>query len=90
MYNNRFQCVKIGDKKLNVQQVAHGAAQGTVLGSTIFILYFNAISNQITRCKTLMFADDFVMYQTGKTWESIRTKLQSDLYCSFHVDSNVK
>ena len=59
--------------------VLHGAVQGTVLGPTIFILYFDAISRQLSRCKISMFADDCVIYQTGNTWESIRTKLQSDL-----------
>ena len=78
-YTNRFQCVKIGDKKSGVEHVAYGAAQGTVLGPTIFILYFDAISKEISRCKISMFADDCIIYQTGYTWESIRVKLQMEL-----------
>ena len=61
-YNNRYQCVKIGDKKSIVQRVPHGAAQGTVLGPTMFILYFDAISQQILRCKISKFADDCLIY----------------------------
>ena len=78
-YNNRFQSVKIGDTKSGIVPVLHGAAQGTVLGPTLFILYFNAISKRATRCKLSMFADDCVIYQTGNSWESIRSKLQEDL-----------
>ena len=78
-YNTRFQCTKVGDIKSDIISVLHGAAQGTVLGPTIFILYFDAISKCVSRCKLFMFADDCVIYQTGNTWDTIRGKLQLDL-----------
>ena len=78
-YNYRFQRVKIDKTYSDVKHVVHGAAQGTVLGPTIFILYFNAISLQVNKCKVSMFADDCVIYQSGNTWDTIHRKLQSDL-----------
>ena len=71
-YNKRFQRVKVGDKLSDVKPVMHGAAQGTVLGPPIFILYFNAVTTQVSRCKMSMFANDCIIYQLGNTWESIR------------------
>ena len=78
-YNNRYQRVKVNNVFSDVTHVNHGAAQGTVLGPTIFILYFNAIAQQITNCKVSMFADDCIIYQSGNTWEMVRAKLESDL-----------
>ena len=47
-YDKRSQCIKIGDKKL---YVSHADTQRTVLGPTIFILYFDIISRHVSRCK---------------------------------------
>ena len=78
-YNSRSQCVKIGDKKSDVERVLNGAAQGTVLGHTIFILYFNAVATHVRKCKLSMFADDCIIYQSRNMWDSVRVKLQFDL-----------
>ena len=78
-YNNRFQCVKIGDSVSDTRSVLYGAAQGTVLGPTLFILYFNAVAEHVSKCKVSLFADDCIIYQSGNTWESVRMKLQYDL-----------
>ena len=43
-YKNRSQRVKLDKSYSNIEHATQGAAQGTVLGPTIFILYFNAIS----------------------------------------------
>ena len=78
-YNTRLQCVKINENRSDIKRVLYGAAQGTVLGPTLFILYFNAITENVSRCKISMFADDCIIYQSGNTWESVREKLQYDL-----------
>ena len=78
-YNTRSQRIKMGEIFSDTKPVVHGAAQGTVLGPTLFIFYFNAIYSQVSRCKISMFADDCVIYQSGNTWESVREKLQVDL-----------
>ena len=77
--NNRCQRVKVNTVFSNVLNVNHGAAQGMVLGPTIFLLYFNAISKQLKKCKVSMFADDCIIYQSGNTWDSVSIKLQYDL-----------
>ena len=65
-YNTRFQRIKMGDKLSTTRNVLHGAAQGTVLGPTLFILYFNAVVTQVSRCKISMFADDCVIISIRK------------------------
>ena len=70
-YNKRYQQVKINNVSSEVSNVHHGAAQGTVLGPIIFILYFDAISQQISKCKVSMFADNCIIHQTGNTWDSV-------------------
>ena len=89
-YNNRLQCTKVGERKSGIIPVLHGAAQGTVLGPTIFILYFDAISQIVSNCKISIFADDCVIYQTGNTWDSIKGKLQSDLTTLFAGLQNIR
>ena len=78
-YNNRYQRVKIDNVFSDIIHVAYGAAQGTVLGPTIFILYFNTVVKKLTKCNVSMFADDCIIYQSGNSWETIHKKLQSDL-----------
>ena len=75
-YNNRSQRIKMGEILSDTKPVLHGDAQGSVLGPTLFIFYFNAIHTQVTRCKISMFA---VIYQSGNNWESVRQKLQTDV-----------
>ena len=53
----------------------NGIPQGSCLGPTLFIFVYslNYIFKYLEDVKFLMFADDCVLYQSGKDWNYIRT-----------------
>ena len=56
--SNRSQCMQIGDICSNYLHLKFGVPQGSMLGSFIFLVYFNDIVNVSTLVDFLMFADD--------------------------------
>ena len=65
-----------GESSLPVS-VESGVPQGSVLGPTIFLLYFNDLADNVTS-KVRIFADDIIVYLLVKSPDDTRT-LQSDL-----------
>jgi hypothetical protein len=61
------------------QSVTCGVPQGSVLGPLLFLLYFNDFSKCLKRSKTLMFADDTVVYCADKDPNNIERDLNEDL-----------
>ena len=78
-YLTRCQQVRIGEQNSSRVHVAHGIAQGTVLGPLIFIFYIDDVISCLKHVNVSMFADDCVLYIAGNNWNSVKDKLQSDL-----------
>ena len=75
---NREQIVKFNDCYSEKMTIKHGIPQGSVLAPILFLLYINDISNYCKKCKLKLFADDTMLYVTGKV-EDIESKLNEDL-----------
>ena len=76
-YLNRIQCVRFNGIKSDPTVFKYGIPQGSCLGPTLFIFYVNDIFNEINNVNVMMFADDCVLYSSGKLWNDIHHDLQT-------------
>ena len=56
-----------------------GTPQGSILGPLLFLLYVNDLKVLHENVNTLMYADDTVLYTSGKSLEILATNMQSSL-----------
>ena len=56
-----------------------GVPQGSILGPLLYIIYDNDISSLFKNCKSILYADDTVIYKQGIELNSLKVALQEDL-----------
>ena len=56
-----------------------GVPQGSILGPLLFLVYINDISNIFENAKFQLYADDTVIYCSGKSMENIIENLQTNM-----------
>lgn len=71
----RSQCVRINDKTSSLKACGLGVPQGSILGPLLFSAYINDLPSVCDGVGTLMYADDTVLYTTGKDPEQAAAKL---------------
>jgi hypothetical protein len=76
---NRRQKVKYEDVVSDSLLVEHGVPQGTVLGPLLFNLYVNDIIKYVNHCNISLFADDTMLYKSGKDVYTIINQINDDL-----------
>ena len=67
------------DNFSDLQPLTNGVPQGSVLGPLLFLLYINDIPQIMTNCNVLMYADDTVLYCSGKNYLEIQAQMQESL-----------
>jgi hypothetical protein len=76
---NRKQKVKYCDNFSKSILVENGVPQGTVLGPVLFIIYINDIIKHVKHCKIKLFADDTMIYVSGRDVCDMMNKINEDL-----------
>ncbi len=76
---NRTQVVDYQGVLSNPEEVSIGVPQGSILGPLLFILHVNDLSQVVTKCSILMYADDTVLFFSAKQASIIEETLNNEL-----------
>ena len=82
--SNRRLWVVLDGKSSQEYPVNAGVSQGSILGPTLFLLYINALPDDVI-CNIAIYADDITLYlkcdQTADLWQQLELAflLESDL-----------
>ena len=77
--SDRKQCTYANNKLSDEDIITCGVPQGSVCGPLLFLLYINDISKVLSNCKVSLYADDTVLYYSGKNMEDVVKVIQADL-----------
>ena len=77
--SNRSQRTLANGRTSNNQSVLCGVPQGSVLGPLFFILYVNDVKNAVKSADIQLYADDTVIYVSGKNTVDAISKVQPEL-----------
>ncbi len=64
-YKKKKQSFRIGKHISNKLEVSYGVPQGSVLGPVLFLVYVNDLSQCISDCLVIQYADDTQFTHTG-------------------------
>ena len=72
------QCVSFNKETSEYQSVTCGVPQGSILGPLLFLIAFNNVGETLQYCKIVMYADDTVIFTSGKSKEELERNLTAD------------
>ena len=82
--SNRYQRVRISDKRSNWQPLTKGVPQGSCLGPLLFNIFMNDLFYFIERCKLINYADDNFLSGHATTIEVLMECLKIDGQNALH------
>lgn len=90
--SNRNQQTKFGMSVSSEQQTTYGVPQGSVLGPILFIIFINDIVKSVVNCNIHLFADDTMLYITGKNIKDMVNTMNNELENVYKwlCDNNLK
>ena len=77
--SNRKQFVSYDGTESECQTITCGVPQESILGPLLIIILINDIDNQLENCEIILYADDTVIFTSGKTCELIEELLNADM-----------
>ena len=65
-------------KFLKQKFVTCGVPQGSILGPLLFLITFNDINSVLSYSNLITYADDTIIYVSGRNKDEVQSKLQTD------------
>ena len=62
------------------QYVLSGVPQGSILGPLMFPIAYDWLSEVVSYCKIIMYADDTVIYTSDKSFSTIKSNLTENFW----------
>ena len=59
----------------DLRYVLSGVPQGSILGPLLFLIAYDGLSEVLSYCKIIMYADDTVIYTSDKSFSTIKSNL---------------
>lgn len=76
--NDRCQCVKVDRFSSDPVPISYGIPQGSVLGTTLFLIYINDLCRlKLVNSEIVTYADDTAIVVHGDTWDDARSHAES-------------
>ena len=77
--SSRTAVTSINNTTSNPKPVTVGVPQGSILGLLLFLLYINDLPQCLHNCKSILYADDTLLYYSARTVENLQPKINTDL-----------
>ena len=81
---NRKQCVKLNNIKINFQTIKSGVPQGSIVGSILFNIFFNDFLFFLCSVFVHNFADDNILSSFARTVNNLVSLLESESGCGIN------
>ena len=59
--------------------VTVGVPQGSILGPLLFLIFINDLPQYLKHCKSILYADDTLLYYSARTENELQDKINEDL-----------
>ena len=77
--SSRTAVTSINNMSSDPKPVAVSELQGSILRPLLFLLYINDLPQCLNHCKSILYADDILLYYSGKTVADLQLKINTDL-----------
>ena len=75
----RSTVTSINNSTSDPKPVTVGVPQGSILGPLLFLLYINDLPQCLNHCKSILYADDTLLYYSARTMTDLESKINTDL-----------
>jgi hypothetical protein len=86
--SSRTVVTSINNSTSNARSVTVGVPQGSILGPLLFLIFINDLPQCLNNCKSILYADDTLLYYSAKSTTELEAKINADLQSLSHWLNN--